>query len=177
DPQEQPPAPEPNQQELNETNIPPDTLREIQNPRSKKLWNVLMVLKDRGFTINSSIALFTKYPTGMYAKYRGRLQNEVEKIWAKLSEGEEEKNKVPPAPVGPPIPIDKTIKIFERWLLLKDHTPVYAVLGTIAANYLEGDPVWLGVIGPPSSAKTEILNATSMLPHVVQAATLTVAGL
>jgi hypothetical protein len=42
---------------------------------------------------------------------------------------------------------------------LPDHTPVLAVLGTIAANYLPGDAVWLAVIAPPSSAKTEILNA------------------
>ena len=27
---------------------------------------------------------------------------------------------------------------------LKDHTPILAVLGAIAANYLPGDPVWLG---------------------------------
>ena len=55
--------------------------------------------------------------------------------------------------------------------------PVLAVLGTIAANYLPGDPVWLALIAPPSSAKTEILNATAGLPHVVRAATLTPAGL
>src|SRR5262249_48050153 len=47
----------------------------------------------------------------------------------------------------------------------------------VAANLLPGDPIWLGVIGPPSSAKTEILNSISLLPHVVQAATLTPAGL
>src|SRR5262249_11327975 len=73
--------------------------------------------------------------------------------------------------------IDETLEVFKRWLILKDMTPVYAVLGTVAANLLEGDPVWLGIIGPPSSAKTEILNSVSMLPKVVQAATLTVAGL
>jgi hypothetical protein len=78
---------------------------------------------------------------------------------------------------GPAIPIDETLKVFKRWLLLKDSTPILAVLGAVAANYLEGDPVWLGLIGPPSSAKTEILNATSQLPHVVQVATLTTAAL
>jgi hypothetical protein len=35
----------------------------------------------------------------------------------------------------------------------------------------------MGLIGPPSSAKTEILNSVSRLPNVLQAATLTVAGL
>jgi hypothetical protein len=73
--------------------------------------------------------------------------------------------------------LDEVLKVFDRWLALPDHTPVLAVLGTVAANLLPGDPVWLGVIAPPSSAKTEILNSVSSLPYVVQAATLTPAGL
>ena len=75
-----------------------------------------------------------------------------------------------------PWDITQTLEVFERWLLLQDLVPVYAVLGTVAANLLPGDPVWLGIIGPPSSAKTEILNSLLMLPRVVQAATLTPAG-
>jgi hypothetical protein len=67
--------------------------------------------------------------------------------------------------------------VFDRWLILADHTPVYAALGTVAANLLPGDPIWLGLIAPPSSAKTEILNSTSRLPYVVPAATLTPASL
>jgi hypothetical protein len=73
--------------------------------------------------------------------------------------------------------IDHLIAVYDKWLTLEDHTPIYAVLGTIAANLLPGDPVWLGLVAPPSSAKTEILNSTSLLPYVVQAATLTPAGL
>jgi hypothetical protein len=82
-----------------------------------------------------------------------------------------------PAADVAPSTIDKTFAAFERWLILKDKTPVLAVLGAVAANYLPGDPVWLGVIAPPSSAKTEILNSLSSLPNVVHAATLTPAGL
>lgn len=78
---------------------------------------------------------------------------------------------------GPALSIDQVLNAFDRWLLLRDTIPIYAVLGTVAANYLDGDPVWLGLIGPPSSAKTEILNSTSMLTDVVQAATLTPASL
>ena len=69
-------------------------------------------------------------------------------------------------------PIDEVIEVFERWLILKDPTPLYAVLGAVAANLLEGDPVWLGLIAPPSSAKTEILNSLSGLPNVVQVSSL-----
>jgi hypothetical protein len=80
-------------------------------------------------------------------------------------------------PALEPWPIERVLEVFERWLLLPNLTPVYAMLGTVAANLLPGDAVWLGIIGPPSSAKTEILNSISMLPYVVQAATLTPAGL
>jgi hypothetical protein len=61
--------------------------------------------------------------------------------------------------------------------LLEDQTPILALLGAVAANYLPGAPVWLGIVGPPSSAKTEILNATALLPHIFQLATFTPAAL
>jgi hypothetical protein len=81
------------------------------------------------------------------------------------------------APAIEPWPVERVLESFERWLILPSRNPVYAVLGTVAANLLPGDPVWLGLIGPPSSAKTEILNSISMLPYVYQAATLTPAAL
>jgi hypothetical protein len=83
-------------------------------------------------------------------------------------------------PNAGPVPastIEQTLAVFQHWLVLPDLNPVYAMLGTVVANALPGDPVWLGLIGPPSSAKTEILNSLSLLPGVVQAATLTTAGL
>jgi hypothetical protein len=73
-------------------------------------------------------------------------------------------------------PIDEVIEVFERWLILKDPMPLYAVFGAVAANLLEGDPVWLGLIAPPSSAKTEILNSLSKLRDVVVASSLTPAS-
>jgi hypothetical protein len=98
----------------------------------------------------------------------------------RLVDGAEKKRREPeptPQPAPTPGTIDETLTVFKNWLLLDDLTPIYAVLGTVAANLLEGDPVWLGVIGPPSSAKTEIINSISTLPKVAQASTLTVAGL
>ncbi len=80
-----------------------------------------------------------------------------------------------PTSVSPPI--EDTLKTFERWLILPSRTPVYAMLGTIVANLLPGDPVWLGLVAPPSSAKTELLNAISGLPFVVSVSTLTLASL
>src|SRR5262249_55201262 len=59
--------------------------------------------------------------------------------------------------------LEAVITSVNKWLRLKDVTPVYVVLGAVAANLLPGDPVWLGLIAPPSSAKTEILNSVSRL--------------
>src|SRR5262245_27426308 len=80
-------------------------------------------------------------------------------------------------PAWAPWSLEQTLAVFNHWLLLPNPTPILAVLGAVAANYLPGDPVWLGLIGPPSSAKTEILNSTSLLPRVIEAGTLTAAAL
>jgi len=80
-------------------------------------------------------------------------------------------------PVGPPSTLEETLQTFDKWLALESHTSVLAALGAVAANHLDGDPVWLGVVAPPSSAKTEIINSLSLLPDVVQAATLSPASL
>lgn len=88
---------------------------------------------------------------GMVASARAKLDAEV---------------KPPDPPPSPPTKLDALVKVFEKWLLLDDPGPIYVMLGAIVANYLPGPPVWLGLIAPPSSAKTEILNATLRLPKV-----------
>jgi hypothetical protein len=97
------------------------------------------------------------------------IPNLVESAEAKLNEQ--------PRPTGPPSTLEETLAVFSKWLALDSHTPVLAALGGVAANYLAGDPVWIGVVAPPSSAKTEIINSLSRLPHVAASATLTLAGL
>jgi hypothetical protein len=96
---------------------------------------------------------------------------------------------IPPAPGAQPaaaqpsgpqlgtIPIEETLKIFRQWLLLDNDTPVLAMLGTVAANMLDGDAVWLGIIAPPSSAKTEMLVTLANIPHTEIVGTVTPAGL
>jgi hypothetical protein len=88
--------------------------------------------------------------------------------------GQEEKTK---PPLAKPCTLDTVVAVFDEWLALKDKTPLYAMLGSVAANLLEGDPVWLGIIAPPSSAKTELLNSLSRLPYVVVAEALSPAAL
>lgn len=106
-----------------------------------------------------------------------RWQERYDNIPHLVETAEDLVKETPAKPAPAPSTIEQTLKVFDRWLILKDKTPLLAVLGCIAANYLAGDPVWLGVIAPPSSAKTEILNSLSLLPNVIQAATVTPAGL
>jgi FaeA-like protein len=68
--------------------------------------------------------------------------------------------------------------VFQRHLYLPDPLALHALLGAVAANLLPGDPIWLGIVAPPSSAKTEMLNALGLLvPRVIQVAVVTPAAL
>ncbi len=96
-------------------------------------------------------------------------EREVDAIAASIARYE-------PARTAPDVPakgLDDVLAAFQKWLFLPDPGVVHAVLGAVAANLLEGDPVWLVVVGAPGSGKSETLQAVSALPDVHPAATLT----
>jgi hypothetical protein len=87
---------------------------------------------------------------------------------------------VGPAPSGPqsgPSAIETARAVVDKWLVLPSPTAFYALVGTIAANILPGDPVWLGLVAPPSSAKTELLDSVKALPNMHSTGNVTLAGL
>lgn len=57
-------------------------------------------------------------------------------------------------------------KIVEAHLLLNDYTIVDIIVATIIGNLFPTDPLWLQIIGAPSSGKTELLNAIEDFPKV-----------
>lgn len=74
--------------------------------------------------------------------------------------------------------VAELVEVFQRHLYLPDPSPLHALLGAVAANLLPGDPIWLGIVAPSSSAKTEMLNALSLLtPRVISVAAVTPAAL
>src|SRR5207248_9536743 len=82
-----------------------------------------------------------------------------------------------PAPCGVVTAIDDVLDVHRKWLHMPDPGMVYVALGTVAANKLDGDPVWTQLVGPPGCGKTETINSLSGLPDIHHAATLTEAAL
>ncbi len=69
--------------------------------------------------------------------------------------------------------VDQVVKTFQKWLYLPKPEALLAVLGTIAANRLSGDPVWLMVVGPPGGGKSEILQSVLGLEDTRGVGTIT----
>jgi DNA-binding Lrp family transcriptional regulator len=71
-----------------EADIPAEVMDAIQSMekggRGQVLWNVVKTLKEDGWTVAAIVALLDKYPNGLAAKFRGRLQREVERVYDKI---------------------------------------------------------------------------------------------
>jgi hypothetical protein len=79
--------------------------------------------------------------------------------------------------VAAPIPLEAAAKTFRRWLHLDSDDAMLAVAAAVVGNLAPGDPCWLLLVAPPSSAKTEIVRAIDPLPYVHMASTVTEASL
>lgn len=51
-------------------------------------------------------------------------------------------------------------------MVLSDFVPLRVALATYVANFLNQIPLWITIVAPPSSGKTEILGCLYKLPHV-----------
>jgi hypothetical protein len=77
------------------------------------------------------------------------------------------------APAPRPRTLAEVRRAFTENLYMPDERPLLAVLGAYAANRLEGEPVWLLLVGPSGDAKTELLMPLDGLPYVRLVGTLT----
>lgn len=59
----------------------------------------------------------------------------------------------------------------QEYLYFPTPDPLYVVLGTVAANMLQGVPVWVMLVGVPSSGRTVMLEALAKVPkmHIIGA--------
>ena len=58
---------------------------------------------------------------------------------------------------APEIDLKTCKNVISKWLYHKDDNIVDVVLATVASVYHTGDPLWVMIIGAPSSGKTEIM--------------------
>jgi hypothetical protein len=63
--------------------------------------------------------------------------------------------------------------VFDKWLLIKDRAYLPIFVGAVLAHQLGGAAVWLLIVGPPGSAKTESLLALFGYPGIYPMSSLT----
>ena len=54
----------------------------------------------------------------------------------------------------------------QEWLYYPDPQPLYVTLGVVAANMMLGYPVWMMLVGAPSSGRTLVLDTLKDLPKL-----------
>lgn len=80
-------------------------------------------------------------------------------------------------PTTTPPTLGDVLYLFQSTMWLPDPGIVYVVLASVVANLMGSPPVWLLVVGPPSSGKTECLDALSQLAMCVDVSSFSEAGL
>src|SRR5262249_29897555 len=186
--------------EADESSIPADHLKEIQaqdpGKRGTRFWNIMIVLKERGFTIDGIVALFERYPDGIAAKYRGRLRHQVETVWAKLDKNGSqpvpehvfdpwERYIVPPFPLDILPPVAKAFTVSQSAIIGCDVSGLaMCVLGAFSGalhhgfalkmqrhgNWYERPRLWILCVADPSQRKTPMLKASTrpLVDHEVR---------
>ncbi len=100
------------------------------------------------------------------AKEMGLSREDLEKMGVVVQSPQTE-------PQQPIISLEDIEKTVQKWLILDSIDIVRVLLATIIGNKLNGDPIWLFVIAPPSSAKTELIRALDGIPEVYPLSDLT----
>lgn len=74
--------------------------------------------------------------------------------------------------------LDRVVEEYRKALDMPDPAQIHAVFGTIAANLIrDAAPVWLVIIGPPSSGKSDPLKHLRGLANIHQASEISAPGL
>ena len=76
-----------------------------------------------------------------------------------------------------PVSYRQACETYNKWLSLKNNDAIKVMFGTVFANRLDGDPVWMFLVGAPGSAKSELLLSLAGSDEVIAKSTLTAASL
>lgn len=72
---------------------------------------------------------------------------------------------------------DEVYLRFKRWLDLPNQEALWVIFGTILANRISGEPLWLFLVAPPGGGKTELLMPLTGHPEIETTTSLTPATL
>ena len=67
---------------------------------------------------------------------------------------------------GPSVPVQEVYNVFQKHLHLPDTDVLDVVFGSVLGNKIEGDPIWMFIVGPPGSTKTVPLHALKGCPRI-----------
>ncbi len=81
--------------------------------------------------------------------------------------------------IAPIVTIGDVVDAFRKWLFITDEfaQTIEVVLATVIAHQISGDPLWLILIAPPASGKTELMNALDAIGEIVSIDSFTPAAL
>jgi hypothetical protein len=137
-----------------ESSIPADTMKVIRDGvpkdhRSHAFWNVMLVLKRMGWSIDGIAALLERYPNGIAAKYTGRLHDEVKRAYDKIKhkptpaaptddpdEAAEADPLMRPLPPPEPYPLDALFELTSAAQAICDivQSPIEMCAGAVLAS-------------------------------------------
>lgn len=63
--------------------------------------------------------------------------------------------------------------VFKKWLYLDSTEGIDIMLATYLSQQIDGEPVWMFIVGPPGSAKTETLSSLSWVDHAYMTSSVT----
>ena len=69
--------------------------------------------------------------------------------------------------------IDDVLQTMKKWLWIEDENQIKIMIGVAIASQFSGDPVWMFIIGPSGSTKTEILRSLRTSPRIYTLDTFT----
>ncbi len=78
---------------------------------------------------------------------------------------------------GEGLPHKRVVREYRKWLELPRIQPIDVMYGSVFANRLSGDPLWLFLVGPPGCGKTEQLMTLNEAPLIMTTTSLTSASL
>jgi len=72
-----------------------------------------------------------------------------------------------------PITYPELERAIEKWLLIEDKGFIRVIVGTVIANKLMADPVWLFIVAAPGGTKTELIRGLSKIEGIYPISDLT----